>query len=313
MARVFSFINYKGGVGKTTTAYHIGCALALYHKKSVLLIDIDPQTNLTLLCVTPHRWEEYKKRGGGTVVSLYKRYLEGKGCDLKKGLWPSPIEDRDKTPLAPNLDLIPSDIELLIDQDVTVLGATKLSKLNPLAAKISEIKVRAEHYVIPRVFLKKLLKQCERDYDYILIDCPPNLYLLTQNALLASQHYIITALPDHLSTIGMSHLIRGADETSKQIIYFGTLIGEELSAPEIGGIIFVRVLRQQLTRIHSETMGRTRRDYPDLVFKNYTTELTGYQEASVEAMPVFLFRSSNAKRAADQYRAVTEEFVKRFP
>ena len=47
--KVFAFINYKGGVAKTTSTYHIGCWLAGIEHKRVLLIDIDPQTNLTFL------------------------------------------------------------------------------------------------------------------------------------------------------------------------------------------------------------------------------------------------------------------------
>lgn len=313
MAKIFSLINYKGGVGKTTTTYHIGCALALHHRKRVLLVDIDPQTNLTFLCAVQPRWERYKKGGGGTVVSLFKRYLSGQACDIHKGIWSSPIEDRDGTPLMSNLDLIPSDLELLIDQDVKVYGSTKISKVNPLSAQVSEIKIKAEHYVIPRIFLNLILKQCNKEYDYVLIDCPPNLYILTQNALLASDYYIVTALPDHLSTIGMQYLISGADELSELLIKHGKLIGKDLSKPRMGGIIFVKVLRQTPTRIHSETMDQIHRIYPSLVFKNYTTELTGYQEASVDAMPVFSYGSANARRAADQYLAITDEFIKRFP
>jgi len=49
-AKVISVVNYKGGVGKTTTTYHVGCSLAQHHNKRVLLVDIDPQTNLTFLC-----------------------------------------------------------------------------------------------------------------------------------------------------------------------------------------------------------------------------------------------------------------------
>jgi hypothetical protein len=58
MAKVISFINYKGGVGKTTTTFHVGCALAMFEpKKKVLLIDADPQTNLTFLCCDINRWK----------------------------------------------------------------------------------------------------------------------------------------------------------------------------------------------------------------------------------------------------------------
>ncbi len=74
MGKVVSFINYKGGVGKTTTAYHVGCALSLYHNKKILLVDVDPQTNLTFLCVVPERWEVFKSEDGTTLM-LSTNYL----------------------------------------------------------------------------------------------------------------------------------------------------------------------------------------------------------------------------------------------
>ena len=56
MPKVVSFINYKGGVGKTTSAYHVACSLAQHRRQRVLMIDIDPQTNLTFLCADVQRW-----------------------------------------------------------------------------------------------------------------------------------------------------------------------------------------------------------------------------------------------------------------
>lgn len=93
MTKIISFINYKGGVGKTTTTYHIGCALALYHNKKVLLIDVDPQTNLTFLCVVPERWELFKK-DNGTIAKLFASYLKDNlgTYQTKTMLWKSPIE-----------------------------------------------------------------------------------------------------------------------------------------------------------------------------------------------------------------------------
>ena len=74
MAKIISFINYKGGVGKTTTTFHIGCALAMFEpKKKVLLIDADPQTNLTFLCCDDTRWRNQIETKGSleTVYSAY--------------------------------------------------------------------------------------------------------------------------------------------------------------------------------------------------------------------------------------------------
>jgi cellulose biosynthesis protein BcsQ len=63
-------------------------------------------------------------------------------------------------------------------------------------------------YLRERSFLQKAFHEVEDDYDYILIDCPPNLYLMTQNALIVSDWYVVTAIPDHLSTIGLNILQR---------------------------------------------------------------------------------------------------------
>jgi cellulose biosynthesis protein BcsQ len=63
-ANIIAFINYKGGVAKTTTAYHVGCSLAQHYRKRVLFIDIDPQTNLTFLCASIEEWEDFKPATG---------------------------------------------------------------------------------------------------------------------------------------------------------------------------------------------------------------------------------------------------------
>jgi chromosome partitioning protein len=120
-------------------------------------------------------------------------------------------------------------------------------------------------------------------------------------------------MPDHLSTVGINLLMKGVDTIAARIKDHAKLIGESVTAPTAAGIVFVKVLRQQLTRVHSETMAKVIKTYPDLVFSDHTTELTEYQEASAAPVPVFLVGSQNAKRASDQYMRITNEFVKRLP
>lgn len=91
MAKVISFINYKGGVGKTTTAFHIGCGLAMFEpKKKVLLVDADPQTNLTFLCADFHQWEKQIK-ANGSLETLYSAYLEGHKKAIHDLIWRKPM------------------------------------------------------------------------------------------------------------------------------------------------------------------------------------------------------------------------------
>src|ERR1700745_1428838 len=89
-AKVIAFINYKGGVAKTTTTYHVGCSLAQHLNKRVLFVDIDPQTNLTFLCASIGEWEKFKQKTG-TVASMYRRFQEKKPLDTKRFIWGQPV------------------------------------------------------------------------------------------------------------------------------------------------------------------------------------------------------------------------------
>jgi len=301
--KIVSFINYKGGVGKSTTAYHIGCALALDHGMKILLVDVDPQTNLTFLCATPERWEDFKN-SHGTLASLYQSYLSGQSYNIKNIIWESPIEKAGRK-VVEGLDLIPSDVELLgIDLDLQLKTASS-----------NDLSTVARHYVKQRTILRGALQAIKDDYDYILIDCPPNLYLVTQNALATSDCYIVTALPDHLSTIGLSILQRRVEKLNMDISHAAGIIGENIAIPKLGGIIFVRVRLggAAITNVHDRKMREISSDYPGKVFEKYTTEGIGYSEASESALPVFLLSGGNPRRVADQYREIAEEFIRRVP
>lgn len=301
--KTISFINYKGGVGKSTTAYHIGCALALDHGMKVLLVDVDPQTNLTFLCATPERWEDFKN-SHGTLSSLYQAYLNSQSFDINNIVWKSPIEKAGRK-VVEDLDLIPSNVELLgIDLDLQLKTAAS-----------NDLSTVARHYVKQRTILREALKAINEDYDYILIDCPPNIYLVTQNALATSDCYIVTALPDHLSTIGLSILQSRVGKLNKDILHATGIIGENISTPALGGIIFVRVRLggTAITNVHDRKMREISGGYSGMVFEKYTTEGIGYSEASESALPVFLLSGSNPRRVADQYREIAEEFIRRVP
>ena len=301
--KIVSFINYKGGVGKSTTAYHIGCALALDQGMKILLVDVDPQTNLTFLCAIQERWEQFRVTSG-TLESLYKAYLNSQPFDIRNILWHDPIEQVGVSAVN-GLDLIPSNVELLgIDLD-----------LQRKTANSNDLTTVAEHYVKQRTILREALSPIINEYDYILIDCPPNLYLVTQNALAASDYYVVTALPDHLSTLGLNILKKYLDRLNRDLSNAAGIAGNTISAPQLGGIIFCRVRLggARITNVHERKMREVTNDYPGKVFDKYTTEGIGYGEASERALPVFLLSGSNAQRVSEQYREIAEEFMNRIP
>lgn len=308
-AKVVSFINYKGGVAKTTSTYHIGCWLAGVKKKNVLLIDIDPQTNLTFLCASVEDWEK-RKSDIGTIATMYKRFLENKPIEAKRYVWQSPILLR-QSKRHPRLDLIPCDIDL-IGEDI---GGSGVAGVYP---SMEMLRKNAKQFIRDRSFLREVVKELEEKYDYILIDCPPNLYLMTQNALAASNWYVITAIPDHLSTIGLSILIEKTNKIKKFMDQASILAGTENrnnTFAQFGAVLFVRVRMggTMITNAHLDKMEELRR-IPLECFDTHTTELIGYTEAAANSLPVWLRDTDNARRAAQkqEYPKITEEFLERF-
>jgi chromosome partitioning protein len=310
-ATILSFINYKGGVAKTTTTYHVGCSLVQHLGKRVLLVDIDPQTNLTFLCSSIVDWESFKK-SKGTINSMYRRYLEGKSLDPKHFIWQQPVGASIKQRIR-GLDLIPCDIDLLGED----LGGGDLAGTVP---SFELLKRHADKYIKDRSFLRKALREVEDDYDYILIDCPPNLYLMTQNALVASRWYVVTAIPDHLSTIGLSILQQKASRIGQCFKHAHTLAGSDAThvhTAEMGGVIFVRVRLggSMITNVHFSTMLQVGQSLGDGVcFKDHTTELIGYGEAAEQSLPVWMTDTRNAISAAKkgEYKSITKELAMRF-
>lgn len=334
MGKVISFINYKGGVGKTTSTYHIGCALSLYHNKKVLLVDVDPQTNLTFLCVVPERWEVFKSEDG-TIASLFEHYLRDSNekCSFANNIWKSPIElfanGKIAKDVVRNLDLIPSDIDLLgIDLDLAAKVWRKIESgllqeqvfvLKRTLKRVKEIfgldtsnDIRnALFYVDQRRIFRDFINRIRDSYDYILIDCPPNLYLVTQNALASSDFYIITTIPDHMSTIGINILMKKIRELNDTMHKKCDLAGSEIHDIILKGILFtmVRTFGQGVVNTHKDKMNNLRKHYGGLCFENYVSWGAGYTEAAAQAVPVFLLKDDNSKRVAEQYKLITEEFL----
>ena len=309
-AKILSLINYKGGVAKTTTTYHIGCSLAQHFNKKVLLVDIDPQTNLTFLCASIEEWSKFKNKTG-TIATLYQHYLEKKALDTKRFIWKAPISSRRGR--VTNLDLIPCDIDL-IGED---LAGGQVTGTYP---NLELLRRQSNQYLRDRMFMRKLLREVEDSYDYILIDCPPNLYLMTQNALAASRWYLVTAIPDHLSTIGLQILQKKVARIGQFLKSAQTFAGEStdgLTVAKLGGIVFVRVRigGTVVTNVHSEKMAEVATLVGDgLCFSTHTTELIGYSEAAESTSPIWMLDTPNAIRAASkhEYENITREFLERF-
>ncbi len=307
MTKVVSFINYKGGVGKTTTTYHVGCSLVQHYGQRVLMIDIDPQTNLTFLCAEIEKWGR-RKRNRTTIKNLYDRYVSKQPLEVNRFIWHDAVSVG-RHPIT-GLDLIPCDIDLL-GEDVG--GGQVIGTFSTAQA----LKKNAQRYVRELSFLKAVIRETEEMYDWILIDCPPNLYLMTQNALHASDYYVVTAIPDHLSTIGLNILTEKVRKIGENMSAAYTFAGREeiRYIAELGAIVFVKVRigGDMITTTHQDTMNAIRERYGTEVVTTYTNDLIGYSEAAQNRVPVWEHNSQNARRATqkNQYPEIAYSLMNR--
>ncbi|MBQ7263593.1 MAG: AAA family ATPase [Synergistaceae bacterium] len=188
--KVVSIINYKGGVGKTTVTSNLAAYVAQQGKR-VLMIDLDPQTNLTLAFLNQPEWEsEYAEKK--TLLEFFRPIIKGSSKRI-------PLSDLviHVEPSGLGLDLISSHLELIdIDTDL----AACLGGGNP--------DIMAHNFLKVHSHLKEGLLGLKGEYDLVLIDCPPNFNTVVKNAITASDWYLVPAKMDYLSTLGLDHLRR---------------------------------------------------------------------------------------------------------
>lgn len=197
MAHVISTINLKGGVGKTTTTVALAETLSGELRKRVLVIDLDPQTNATTMLIGEDKWRKLND-SGRTLARLFKDALDpnNKQFDFDKALQKG-VSD---VSAAHTIDLLPSSLDLIDVQDQ--LASTPSGKF---------------YSVNPIELLWRAVKSKLDDYDVVIVDCPPNLGIITLNGLRISQGYIIPTIPDILSTYGIPQIVTRVREFSDEI------------------------------------------------------------------------------------------------
>ncbi len=178
--RKIAFINYKGGVGKTSLIVNLAACLAATGKR-VLLCDLDTQSNASIWLMKLDRWNKINSAGEGALFSIFH---PGRSM-LKDLIVRDVLEGKSGEKLLPGLDLIPTAFNL-VDLENEYEG-------DP----------RKPHYLL----FQNQLAEVEGDYDYILFDCPPNILHASQCGIFSANEIYVPANPDALSLIGFTLLI----------------------------------------------------------------------------------------------------------
>ena len=211
-AKLISIINYKGGVGKTVSAFNIAAGLNFLNGHSVLLIDLDPQCSLSRVCLTAYNHKKNKTINleglsvNETINHVFRSYLNQEILDFEfkidtKKLIKSDFYTGDNFHLK-NFDFIPATL---------FMPATKgyIRGLDEIEGDIRcQYSYDAHAQLKQTTILAKFFKQYAIDekYDFILFDCPPSNNIITQNALLISDYYLVPMIMDELGSQGVKHV-----------------------------------------------------------------------------------------------------------
>ncbi|WP_252244520.1 MULTISPECIES: ParA family protein [unclassified Clostridium] len=246
--KIISFLNIKGGVGKTTSCVNIAAQLGKEGKK-VLLIDIDPQSNAT------------------KYLNMYDSHVKGtyevlRGDDI--GIQITPYD---------NLWLLPGNINLIMSEE-EILTDTK---------RVKETRLK-----------KWLSVKNENVFDYILIDCPPSLGMLSTNALVASDYVIVPLKIDKFGLDGFEYLMSSIEGVREQFNPNLNLLG-------------ILITMDKSTKIHKEIKQELKEELGDLIFNQTIRDNVDVIKSTFESTPVVsLNRRANASK---DYKKFVEELL----
>ena len=247
MGRVISFANQKGGVAKTTTTLNLGVALAEQNLR-VLLVDLDPQGNLT----------------------------------MSQGLNPDTIERSMFDVLVHRLPI--QEVVHHAEVDLAVSSIDLAGAELALSSMIGRERA-----------LEKAIAPVRDSYDYVLIDTPPSLGLLTINALVASNGVIVPVQCEYLS-------LRGLVQLENTL----SMIRENLN-PEVGIEGILPTMYDSRTLHSREAVEILQENFGDLVFDTKIKKTVRYAEAPVKGTSVLKYEPSGS--AAQAYRDLAKEVL----
>lgn len=272
MTRIIAVAMQKGGTGKTTCSVNVAAGLArgvapdVLGPQRVLLVDVDPQANATAVFLSP----QFTLGPADGVATTYEVLVNQTPAREAIRSISLPANERAGYPAA-TLDILPSHIRLA-RAELDLLGV-----------------IRREDR------LAGALKRVAKEYDFILIDCPPSLGILTLNALIAAGEIIIPVEPGYFPLIGIGLLQRTINDVA------------QINDLELLGVI---PTLQDRTVESRETMEGLRQMFGDKVFPAIPSRVA-IRNAHAAQMDIFSFATDAATRdAAEAFAGVVKEVAR---
>lgn len=252
---VISVAIQKGGSGKTTTAINLGAALQL-SGKNVLLVDADPQANLSQSL-------GMKDEPESNLYTEIKKEITGQGSDIKKAI----VE------IKPGFSVIPASIELA-------------------DAEMELVSVYSREQV-----LSWILQPVIKEYDFIFIDCPHSIGMLTVNALVACDQVMIPLQAEFLPLKGVHSFMRQFNSIKKRL------------NPKINLLGFVLTKFDERKKMNHNVQEQLETEFENKVFLTHIRTCISLAKAQEAGVDIFSFdKNSNA---AKDYNKLGEELLKK--
>jgi chromosome partitioning protein len=270
-ATVAALMNMKGGVGKSTMTANFGWHAAYRHDARVLLVDLDPQFNLSQYILGTKGYETLLEEQAPTIEVLFKDSKEGGKPESLTAVI-RPVADWDDGSC---IHIVPASLEL--------------------AWTMRRVTERAH-------MLRDYVNDVRDRYDLILIDTAPTESVLSTAAYLAADYIFVPVKPEWLSTIGLPLLVRSLKE-------FATTYKNE-AAPDIGGIIFNDTgdtAEHDHARADVRKLAKQQGWY---IFKNQVSHSNSYPAGARLGKPIFLTDNARAWKKAE-FDQVAAEFIER--
>jgi chromosome partitioning protein len=255
MANVIAISNQKGGVGKTTTCYNLGACLVELNQR-VLVIDMDPQSNLTLAAGLDYDEVE------NTLVDLLDGGDAGK-MDLQKVIHHTSLHGLDILPADPRMARVERSLYELPDYETT---------------------------------LAKVIEPLKKQYDSIILDCPPTLSSLTLVAFYAADEVLIPVQCEYYAAKGLDLLL--------------TIIStvEKRCHRKIPWYLVVTLFDPR-NKIHRTVYEQLTRNFSDHLMQTFIRMDTKLRECPIVGEPITVYAPTT--RASEQYRLLAQEFDQR--
>lgn len=297
--KVISIINFKGGVGKTTLSVNLAACLAHEFNKISLLADLDPQSNSSIWLLGEARWRvintaENIKRTG---FSLFSK-------EMSNDYFISPYTDPKTDNWLPDLWLLPASFYMIKLED-KIFREQGMQKIAGRYKHFDEYQYLARH-------VDKLRKR----FDFTIVDCPPNLYNVTRNALCHSDYILIPCTPDSLSTMGLRLLLHEMENVVDQPTKRKSL----KRTPTVLGVVITRyrpqlkehqqgvdTLASALDSFRTESSGLLVTGRTSLFEQHPIREYVAHSEAVQHGQPLCLYQPNS--KAYSDVKAVTQAIL----